>query len=218
MLGWILVGDNVQLIMRGNLAEYLGLALCPPHGWAERSNSPKKRSVSCLAIQRVQHQILSFSFSSPRNKVIKILWQQTKELDNKMIWSCWSSSRVVLTAAMLGLVALSIWYPDTETVEGTREAMRRPRGRRVLRAFPMVAKGPLKPILGRRRGWDLRSGVDDDQIWRDCREEEADREESCQCVQEIVEAVLPTSPEVSLLVDIYLSMKILWEVYMWSKL
>ena len=53
---------------------------------------------------------------------------------------------------MLCLAALSIWYPDTETVDGTREAMRRPRGRRVLRAFPMVAKGPLKPILGRRRG------------------------------------------------------------------
>ena len=48
--------------------------------------------------------------------------------------------------------ALGIWYPDTETVEGTREAMRRPRGRRVLRALPMVASGPLNPVvLGRRR-------------------------------------------------------------------
>jgi hypothetical protein len=33
-------------------------------------------------------------------------------------------------------------YPWTETVEGTREAMRRPRGRRVLRAWPKVARGP----------------------------------------------------------------------------
>ena len=53
---------------------------------------------------------------------------------------------------MLWLVALlSIWYPDTETVDGTREAMRRPRGRRVLSALPIVAKGPLNPTLGRRR-------------------------------------------------------------------
>ena len=53
---------------------------------------------------------------------------------------------------MLCLAALSIWYPDTETVDGTREAMRRPRGRRVLRALPMVASGPLNPaVLGRRR-------------------------------------------------------------------
>ena len=54
---------------------------------------------------------------------------------------------------MLRLAALGIWYPDTETVEGTREAMRRPRGRRVLRALPMVASGPLNPVpvLGRRR-------------------------------------------------------------------
>ena len=46
---------------------------------------------------------------------------------------------------------LLVWYPDTETVDGTREAMRRPRGRRVLRALPMVARGPLNPaVLGRR--------------------------------------------------------------------
>ena len=58
----------------------------------------------------------------------------------------------LLISTMLCLAAVSIWYPDTETVEGTREAMRRPRGRRVLRALPMVASGPLNPaVLGRRR-------------------------------------------------------------------
>ena len=53
---------------------------------------------------------------------------------------------------MAGCSSRSIWYPDTETVDGTREAMRRPRGKRVLRALPMVARGPLNPeTLGRRR-------------------------------------------------------------------
>ena len=60
--------------------------------------------------------------------------------------------KLLFCSALLCLAALSIGYPDTETVEGTREAMRRPRGRRVLRALPMVARGPLNPeVLGRRR-------------------------------------------------------------------
>ena len=59
--------------------------------------------------------------------------------------------KLLFCYAMPSLAAVSIWYPDTETVDGTREAMRRPRGRRVLRALPKAARGPLNPeALGRR--------------------------------------------------------------------
>ena len=76
-------------------------------------------------------------------------------------------------------------------MEGTKAAMSSPRGRIVLRAADAASKGPPAwPNKLKTVGHYLR--VYHDQIWWDGCQEEADGQKSCECVQKVIKAVLPS--------------------------
>ena len=80
-------------------------------------------------------------------------------------------------------------YLWSVTVEGTRAATSSPSGRMVLRAEEAASSGPPWPNILKQESY---SRVDHDQVWRNGRQKQSYRQKGCECVQEVIEAVLPS--------------------------
>ena len=74
-------------------------------------------------------------------------------------------------------------------MEGTRAATSSPSGRMVLRAEEAASSGPPWPNILKQESY---SRVDHDQVWRNGRQKQSYRQKGCECVQEVIEAVLPS--------------------------
>ena len=74
-------------------------------------------------------------------------------------------------------------------MEGTRAATSSPSGRMVLRAEEAASSGPPWPNILKQESY---SRVDHDQVWRNGRQKQSYRQKGRQCVQEVIEAVLPS--------------------------
>ena len=80
-------------------------------------------------------------------------------------------------------------YLWSVTVEGTRAATSSPSGRMVLRAEEAASSGPPWPNILKQESY---SRVDHDQVWRNGRQKQSYRQKGRECVQEVIEAVLPS--------------------------
>ena len=74
-------------------------------------------------------------------------------------------------------------------MEGTRAATSSPSGRMVLRAEEAASSGPPWPNILKQESY---SRVDHDQVWRNGRQKQSYRQKGRECVQEVIEAVLPS--------------------------